>query len=129
MSADEGGIVDVFTILRDAGFNLQMAGGANLDTRGELVFAVYHDDGDDRPNHEAKRVLTKHGYRSRVVPAHHCDVANEPGGLLGCLERIQSEDGPIAEIYVGVGDQHNVPIQLVTRRGLESGEYGEESAG
>ena len=121
MSASEGaGLVELLTILRDGGFNLQLAGGHDLDATGELVFAIYHDEHDpDRPNRDAARLLKEHNYAARVVRAHHCDVANEPGGLLGCLERIQKEDGAIAEIYVGVGDQNNVPIQIVTRRGLE----------
>ena len=42
MSAYEGAtIVELLTILRDGGFNLQMAGGHDLDSKGELVFAVF----------------------------------------------------------------------------------------
>ncbi len=128
MNADDGGIVDVFRVLRDGGFNLQMAGGHDLDAGGEIVFAVYHDDEDDRPNREAAQLLRRSGYPARVVRAHYCDVANEPGGLLGCLERIRKEDGPIAEIYVGVGDDKSVPIQITTRAALdEASQESQES--
>jgi len=124
----DGGIVEILTILRDAGFNLQMAGGHDFDQGGEFVFAVYHEEGSDDeegsdhpddPNTKARDVLRENGYRARVVRAHECNVANEPGGLLGCLERIEAEDGAISEIFVGVGDQDNVPIQITTRRALE----------
>lgn len=119
--ADEGSIVDILSLLRDADFNLQMAGGHDLESGGELVFSVYHSEDKDRdvPNQKARDLLQENGYRARLVRAHECNVANEPGGLLGCLRRIEAEDGAVAEIYVGVGDERNVPIQIVTRRGLE----------
>jgi hypothetical protein len=123
--AAEGGVVDILQILVDARVNLQSAGGCDLDQGGEFVFAVHHDDDDDRPNNEAARLLREHGYPARAVKVHHCYVNDEPGGLLGCIKKIEAADGPITGIFVGTPDEEDgIPVQLTTRRSLE----GEEAA-
>ena len=115
--ADTGGIVDILRILVDAGVNLQAAGGRDLDRGGDFVFAVHHEDEDDGPAEEAAALLKEHGYGdARVVHAHTCSVADEPGGLLGCIERIEGSDGPVYEIFVGTPDADgSIPVQITTR--------------
>jgi hypothetical protein len=122
--ADEGGIVDILQILVEAGVNLQSAGGRDLDRGGDFVFAVHHDDEDDGPGEEAARLLQEHGYQeARTVRAHYCSVADEPGGLLGCIQRIERTDGPVYEIFVGTPDADGgIPVQITTRKDVEGGE-------
>ncbi len=118
--ADQGGVVDILQILVDARVNLQTAGGRDLDEGGDFVFAVHHDDDDDRPGKEAARLLREHGYAARAVNVHLCTVDDEPGGLLGCIKKIEAADGPIYEIFVGTPDSEGrIPVQLTTRRMLE----------
>ena len=118
--ADEGSLIDILQILVDARVNLQSAGGCDLDQRGDFVFTAHHDDDDDRPNQEAARLLREYGYRARVVNVHHCYVNDEPGGLLGCIQKIEAADGPIKEIFVGTPDgEGRIPVQLTTARSLE----------
>jgi len=123
--ADTGGIVDILQILVEAGVNLQTAGGRDLDRGGDFVFAVHHDGEDDGPGEEAARLLQERGYRNaRTVHVHECSVADEPGGLLGCIQRIEGTDGPVYEIFVGTPDADGgIPVQITTRKSI-----GDESA-
>jgi hypothetical protein len=116
--AEPGGVTEILRILRDADVNLQTAGGRDLDQKGEFVFAVHHDDDDpDRPAQEAAELLQREGFTdARPVFVRSCDVRDEPGGLLGCLERIETEEGePIYELFVGTSEDKVVPIQVTTR--------------
>ena len=115
--ADEGGLVDILQILVDNGVNLRSAGGRDLDRGGEFVFSVHHEDDADPGDEKVAALLRDHGYGSaRAVPAHYCSVADEPGGLLGCIEKIQASDGPVYEIFVGTPDSDDsIPVQLTTR--------------
>jgi hypothetical protein len=124
--ADRGSIVDILHILVDAGVNLQAAGGRDLDRNGDFVFSVHHEGEDDGPAEEAVALLQEHGYRgARAVHAHTCSVADEPGGLLGCIERIEATDGPVYEIFVGTPDADGgIPVQITTRKDVA----GDESA-
>jgi hypothetical protein len=119
--ADEGGLVDILTILSDAGVNMRSAGGRDLDTGGEFVFTVHHDDDDLGPGEEAVKLLRDAGYKSaRSVRAHYCSVADEPGGLLGCIQDVEATDGPVYEIFVGTPDADGgIPVQLTTRSSVE----------
>ena len=123
--ADEGGIVDILQILVDAGVNLQTAGGRDLDRGGEFVFAVHHEDEDDGPGEEAAALLRERGYgTARTVHVHECSVADEPGGLLGCIQDIERTDGPVYEIFVGTPDADgSITVQITTRNDVE-GESG-----
>ena len=115
--AERGGVTEILRILRDAEVNLQTAGGRDLDRKGEFVIAVHHDDDDpDRPGEEAAELLRQNGFTdARTVKIRTCDVRDEPGGLHGCIQRIEAEEGePIYEIFVGAGDE-TVPIQVTTR--------------
>ena len=123
--ADEGGIVDILQILGDAGVNLQTAGGRDLDRGGEFVFAVHHEDEDDGPGEEAAALLRERSYgTARTVHVHECSVADEPGGLLGCIQDIERTDGPVYEILVGTPDADgSITVQITTRNDVE-GESG-----
>ena len=119
---DSGGLVDILTILRDARVNLQSAGGRDLDEGGEFVFSVHHDgDGDNGQGaDEAARLLSDAGYDARAVTAHSCSVANEPGGLLGCIQKVEASDGSVYEIFVGTPDRDGgIPVQLTTRASVK----------
>jgi hypothetical protein len=121
--ADEGSLVDILHILGDAGVNLQSAGGHDLDRDGDFVFSVRHEGEDDAPAEEAARLLQEQGYGARTVHAHTCSVADEPGGLLGCVERIQGTDGPVYEIFVGTPDADGgIPVQITTRQDVGDSE-------
>jgi hypothetical protein len=116
--AERGGVTEILRILRDAEVNLQTAGGRDLDRKGEFVFAVHHGEDDpDRPGEEAAELLRQNGFTdARTVKARFCDVQDEPGGLHGCIERIEAEEGePIYEIFVGTPEDDVIPIQLTTR--------------
>lgn len=122
--ADKGGIVDILQILLSAGVNLQAAGGRDLDRNGDFVFSVRHDDEDDGPAEEAAALLRERGYGSaRAIRAHYCSVADEPGGLLGCIERIEGTDGPVYEIFVGTPESDgSIPVQITTRKDVAGDE-------
>jgi len=119
--ADEGGIVDILQILVEAGVNLQAAGGRDLDRGGEFVFAVHHEDEDDGPGEEAAALLRERGYGdARTVHVHECSVADEPGGLLGCIQDIERTDGPVYEIFVGTPDADGgITVQITTRTDVQ----------
>ena len=121
--ADRGGIVDILQILVDAGVNLQAAGGRDLDRGGEFVFAVHHEDEDDGPGEEAAALLRERGYgNARTVHVHECSVADEPGGLLGCIQEIEQTDG-VYEIFVGTPDANGrITAQITTRKDVAGGE-------
>ena len=54
---------------------------------------------------------------------HECSVADEPGGLLGCIQRIEQTDG-VYEIFVGTPDADGgITVQITTRKDVE-GESG-----
>ena len=114
---DRGSLVDILQILSDNGVNLQSAGGRDLDRGGELVFAVHHEDGDDGASEAAANLLKEHGYGSaRAVPAYYCSVADEPGGLLGCIQKFQADGQEVYEIFVGTPDADGgIAVQLTTR--------------
>ena len=78
------------------------------------------------PARRPRALLQEHGYRdARTVHAHDCSVADEPGGLLGCIERIERTDGPVYEIFVGTPDADGgIPVQITTRKDVA----GDESA-
>jgi hypothetical protein len=117
--AAEGGLVDILETLLEAGVNLRSAGGRDLDHGGQFVFAVHHDDNDDRPGEEAAALLTKNGYRARAVYVHHCLVDDEPGSLLRCIQETESTEGPVYEIFVGTANADGrIPLQITTRRSL-----------
>lgn len=123
----QGGIVQLLTVLRDGGVNMQAASGTNLNRGGEFVFSVHHGDEDpDGPTREAVALLERHGYRPYVIEPHVCEVEDQPGGLLGCIQEIEAEGDEIVEIHVGTGSP--VPIQIVTRRHLEGSKGGSETA-
>jgi hypothetical protein len=121
--ADTGGVADILRILVEAGVNLQTAGGRDLDQGGDFVFAVHHEgDDDDGRTDEAVNLLLEHGYGdARKVGVHLCTVSDEPGGLLSCIEDVESEFGPIYEIFVGTPDEHSrIPVQLTIRSETEA---------
>jgi hypothetical protein len=125
--AERGGVTEILRILRDANFNLQTAGGRDLDRKGEFVFAVHHDDDNpDEPGENAAQLLRENGFTdARTVYVRSCDVRDEPGGLHGCIERIESEEGePIYEIFIGTSEDGTVPIQLTTRSMVAPPETG-----
>ena len=114
-----GGLTDILRILLDAGVNLRTAGGRDLDSKGEFVFAVHHDENDDGPGEEAAAILNNNDYRARTVYVHHCLVNDEPGSLLRCIEETEANEGPVYEIFVGTANEDgHIPLQITTRRGL-----------
>ncbi len=132
MNADNGGIVALLRVLRDADVNMQAAGGRELNGRGEFVFSVHHgDENPDETTQRAVEALQKAGYRPYTVKPRVCEVNDETGGLLGCLEEVEARGDQVAEIHIGTGSP--VPIQVVTRRHLDEadrgGGYGADAAG
>ena len=123
--SQQGGIVALLTVLRDADVNMQAAGGTDLNGRGEFVFSVHH--GDENPDETTERAidaLRKAGYRPYTIEPHVCEVRDETGGLLGCIEEMQARGDEVVEIHVGTGTP--VPIQIVTRRHLDEANRGGE---
>jgi len=118
---DQGGLVDILTVLRDEDINLRAAGGRDLDRDGEFVFAVHHGDGpDDGPAEAAAKVLRDHGYRPRVVTVHECLVDDTPGSLLRCIEEAEAKDGDVFEIFVGTpAKDGRIPLEITTRRAVQ----------
>ena len=120
MAANQGSVIDILRILRDGEVNLQAAGGCDLDGRGEFVFSVHHGDDDpDGPTQRAVELLEAKGYQPYVIEPHVCEVGDEAGALLGCIEEIEGRGDDIAEIHVGTGSP--VPVQIVTRSQLAGG--------
>jgi hypothetical protein len=122
---DEGSLVDILTILRDADvgidLNLQAAGGRDLGDGGEFVFSVHHGaEDDDGPAEAAKKLLEDHGYKPRIVKTHTCVVSDERGNLLECIQQAEERQGPVHEIFVGTqGDYDGIPIQITSRKAVE----------
>jgi hypothetical protein len=120
---DSGSLVDILTILAEAGVNMQSAGGRDLDEGGEFVFSVHHDGEGDDGAREAAKLLKDAGYDARVARAHPCAVADRPGGLLGCIKDVEASDGPVYEIFVGTPDANgDITVQLTTRASVKGGE-------
>jgi hypothetical protein len=123
--ADPGGVADILRILDEAEVNLQTAGGRDLDQGGDFVFAVHHEgEDDDGRNEAAAELLRSHGYGdARAVSVHTCSVADEHGGLRGCVEEVEQERGPVYEIFVGAPDENGrIPVQITTRADAGSAE-------
>ena len=118
--ADEGSLLDILTILDRARVNLQAAGGRDLDDGGEFAFAVHHQEGDDGPNEKAADLLERAGYQPRIVTVHSCDVPDEPGALLGCMNEAIMSQGDAYEIFVGTSTKPGtVPVQITSREVIQ----------
>jgi|ERR671913_1329551 hypothetical protein len=92
-------------VLRDHDINMEGAGGSNIEHGGEFAFGLRHDDGDETPYDLAEQVLSDKGYKPKRVLVHRCEIPNEPGALLSCIEEAiaanQGTDQKIKDIAVG----------------------------
>lgn len=115
-----GALVELLDLLSPQ-FNLTMAAGDAIESGGEFVFAVEHDDGDDGPTTQAAALLVQEGYRNvRIIEVHVCEVNHEPGALATCLRELTDAGRRIDEIYVGVRrDDGVVPVQVTTIREVD----------
>lgn len=122
---DEGSLIDILTLLKDT--NLRSAGGKDLDRRGEFVFSVHHDDGDDTADQRACAVLKSKGYPAEVFQVKYCLVNDSEGALLECIEKTLADTKePVVELHVGTAEESDgrVPVQIVTRSMIERGQAG-----
>lgn len=119
--ADEGGLVDILTLLRDAGISLRAAGGRDLDEGGIFAFAV-DDSANDELIDSAVHVLREAGYHDAdKYDVHHCLVEDKRGSLLKCIRDAQENDGAVYEVFVGTPEASGIPVQLTTRAGVGGG--------
>jgi hypothetical protein len=70
-------------------------------------------------------LLRKNNYDPDVIEPHVCEVNDEAGELLRCIQEVEARGAEVVEIHVGTGSP--VPIQIVTRQHLEEGRRGSES--
>jgi hypothetical protein len=122
---DEGSLIDILTILRTT--NLRSVGGKDLDRRGEFVFSVHHEEGDDSADLAARDVLRDKGYRAELFKVECCLLEDEEGALLKCIENTKAETKePVVELHVGTAEKSDgrIPVQIVTRSMIERGQAG-----
>jgi len=102
-------LLDLLDTLADAGFDLRMVAGRNIETTGEFVFAVA-----DEETFRCYELLRDRGFRNiRVVEPKHGHAAPGPGGLAAALREMAIR-GPIHEIFIGIEEDGQTPIQVTT---------------
>ena len=103
-------LLDLLDALEAGGFDLLMAGGHDIDSSGEFVFAV-----QDERTTECVQYLQRKGFsRPRVIQPQHCHAKNEPGGLAACIRSLTLSGRKIHEIFIGVPDGDEIPVQITT---------------
>jgi hypothetical protein len=118
---EAGALDSLLDLLASEGYNLCLAGGSGMDGGGEFVFAIDHEDGEDKTA-ECASMLISRGYQGvRLVAPHVCWVDDRPGALRECL-REAGPDREIREIFVGTPKDGRVLVHATTvRRRMPSG--------
>ena len=105
-------LAEFLRVLAEAGINIEIAGGSDVEFGGQFAFAV--QDGQEA---EAMRVLQEALYEPQLVEVVTCMLSNEPGQLLACITDVaqsNAESGmAIRDISIGVpGEDGRIPVQV-----------------
>jgi hypothetical protein len=112
-----GALVEMLTVLKNAGFNLRAAGGSQIEFGGEFSFWV--DGRSDSENHDeaahaARDLLDGEGWPAQVFEVRAKHLSDESGTLLDFVREITNEGLMIQDIQVGTKDHKGIPVQIFT---------------
>jgi hypothetical protein len=110
-----GALVEILTVLKNAGFNLRSAGGSQIEFGGEFTFWVdgRNDNEDhDAAAHAAKQLLESEGWPAQVFEVRAKRLHDHSGSLLEWVQEIADEGLLIQDIHVGTKDDDGIPVQI-----------------
>jgi hypothetical protein len=113
--ATPGTLIRLLQLLADNGVNLKTAGGSRIEAAGQFVFALDDDDDPEAPSRAAQLINDDGEWQAWVVEPFHCHTKDQPGGLLGCLQKIEAAGLVVDEIFVGTPEADgSIPLQITT---------------
>ena len=110
-------LVDLLDELAAGGYDLQMVGGHDIETSGEFVFAV----ADDQTSACAQMLKDKNYRGVRIVAPKHGHASHGPGGLAAALREMDLGGRRIHEIFIGIEQDGEIPVQVTTFAGSNEG--------
>jgi hypothetical protein len=109
-------LLDLLDTLAEAGYDLEMAGGHDIETSGEFVFAV----ADSQTSRCAQLLRDKGFHGVTIVEPEHGHASPGPGGLAASIREMNLGGRRIHELYIGMEDGE-IAVQVTTFAG-RSGE-------
>ena len=113
-----GSLAGVLQILEREGFDLESAGGRQIELGGEFAFSVRaraQDRDHDAATRAAVGLLKSEGYEAHWVKVHTRVLDDEQGALLRYVEQIAGRGLLIEEIAIGAASAPGrVPVQVYT---------------
>jgi hypothetical protein len=110
-------LVELLDDLAAADFDLLMVGGHDIETSGEFVFAV----ADEMTSACAQMLKDKHYRNVRIVGPQHGHASHGPGGLAAALREMNLEGRRIHEIFIGIEQDGEIPVQVTSFAGSNEG--------
>jgi hypothetical protein len=95
--------------LAGKGFDLKMVAGSNIESTGELIFAV--DDSETTACYEYVTRTLK--FTADLVEPLHGHAEKRPGGLAAAIRKMNLRR-PIHEIFIGEEVDGEIPFQVTT---------------
>lgn len=113
-----GALVELLELLDDNGFDLELAGGEDIELGGEFAFALKEHDRTG----DCATLLRDSGYRGvRIIRVQSLEVEDRKGGLLDALRKLSEAGLRIDDLHVGVKrDDGIVPVQVTTITDVET---------
>jgi hypothetical protein len=113
---EDGALDHLLDLLARHDYNLCLAGGRAIEGDGEFVFAIDHEEGEERTA-ECAAMLAAEGYRQvRVLSPHVAWVDDKPGALRDSLLELGEQGREIREVFVGTPKEGKVLIHVSTVR-------------
>jgi hypothetical protein len=113
--ATPGALIRLLQRLADNQVNLKTAGGSRIEAGGQFVFALDDDDDQEAPYRAAQLINDDGEWHAWVVEPFHCHTSDQPGGLLGCLQKVEAAGLVVDEIFVGTPEADgSIPLQITT---------------
>ena len=116
---EPGVLVEMLTILKDAGFNLRAASGSQVELGGDFSFWVdgrNKDEGHGDATEAAARLLEDNGYVANVFEVHAKHLSDSKGTLLQFVEEVTKGKLLVQDINVGTPDKDGIPVQIFTAK-------------
>ena len=117
-----GVLLEMLSVLKDAGFNLRAAGGPRPELGGEFAFWVGDpekeasaDEDHEAEAHAAVAALKKAGYDAWPETVHWVVLDDRPGTLRDELREIAGNGYLVEEILIGTPGKDTkggIPVQL-----------------
>jgi hypothetical protein len=113
---DEAALDALLDLLAGEGYNLCLAGGSAIEGGGEFVFAIDHDEGDERTAECAAFLQTKDYRGTRLVTPHVAWLEDRPGALRDALRELRDQSRDVREIFVGTPKDGRILVHVTTVR-------------